>query len=365
MFLSNLYSTHDGKHNPQHSFRHQHTLTMLFLLYLPHCTGGSNPSVQWSISHALNNSLSERIDLFRIVRSKSSRDRGTVIHPSFKFELSHHFGSIRLGSTLRHLIPTNIWFVQVVYKVDSQLDQEISLSLRMIRVVKPVVKVGLRPKPKHSVGSILYPVGLLPFFHDDCSEGDARQNKTSLPHQISLGQWRRIRGGLSSYSSTILVPGFCAPRLWSHNDLSVSLRRALWQFRSVGTSTTGSSQSLTLTWVRIRTNALEICRSRMLLVSGLRGRMLLISGLRGRSSWRRRGQRRKRLTRGNRNQRVIVCSPWVCHRSGRRIVCSPWVCHRSRLRRGRCHGIKPHGTRARRNRRSKWGSWRSLRQSPL
>jgi hypothetical protein len=196
---------------------------MLFLLCLPHCTGGSNPSVQWSISHALNNSLTERIDLFRIVRSKRSRDRGTVIHPSFKFELPHHLGSIRLGSTLRHLIPTNIWFVQVVHKVDGQLDQEISLSLRMIGVIKPVVKVSLRPKPKHGVGSILYPVGLLPFFHDNCSKGDTRQNITSLPHQIGLGQCRRIRGGLSGYSSTILVPGFYACRLWSQNDLSLSL----------------------------------------------------------------------------------------------------------------------------------------------
>lgn len=157
---------------PQYSFRHQHTLTMLFLLRLPHCTSGSDPSVQWSISHALNNSLTERIDLFGIVRSKRSRDRGTVIHPSFKFELSHHFGSIWFGSTLRHLIPTNIWFVQVVYKVDGQLDQEISLPLRMIGVVKPVVKVTLRSKPKHGMGSILYPVGLLPFFHDNCSKGD-------------------------------------------------------------------------------------------------------------------------------------------------------------------------------------------------
>jgi len=148
-------------------------LCLLPFMMLFHSSCGANSIIQRSVLHALDNGFTAGIYFFWVVRSKGSRNGRSIIHPTLQFELSYHFVSVGFGTTLRDLVSSHIWFVQIVYKIDSQFDQKIPLGLRMIRIVEPIVKVGLVSEPQHGVTAILNPKGLLPFFHDNSSEGNS------------------------------------------------------------------------------------------------------------------------------------------------------------------------------------------------
>lgn len=162
--------------------------SILRRMILSHCTSRSDTTRERSIAHALYQGLTKIIHFLWIVGSERSRDRRSIVHPAFQFELANHFVAIRLGAALGHLIAPNRRLVQVMHKVDSQLDQEISLRLIVIRIIQPIIKVCLRSKPQHGMGSVLYPKGLFPLFHHNGAKRNATQDKALFPYQISLGQ---------------------------------------------------------------------------------------------------------------------------------------------------------------------------------
>ena len=98
-------------------------------------TRGSNAIIQRSIAHTFNNGLTQRIHFLGIVRTKGGSNGRAIVHPAFQFELPDHLVPIRFDSTLGDLIAANVWFIQVVYKVDRQLDHEVSLRLGVIGIV--------------------------------------------------------------------------------------------------------------------------------------------------------------------------------------------------------------------------------------
>jgi len=163
---------------------------------LPHCSCSPNSSIQRRVPHAFHDRFAKSIYFLRVVRSKRGGDGRPVIHPAFELELSNHFGAIRLGPALRHLISANVRFVQIMHKVDGELDEKVTLRLVVVWIIQPFVKIMFGPKPKHRVRSILYPICLLPLFHDDRAKGYARQDISTLPHQIGLRQRGRSRGAL-------------------------------------------------------------------------------------------------------------------------------------------------------------------------
>lgn len=127
--------------------------------------------VERRVLHAFHDGLSARIDFFRVIATKGSRNRGSVIHPSFQFELPHNLGfSVGFRPTLGNLVSSHVWFVEIVDEIDGELDQEVALHLCVIRIVEPIVEIRLRSKPQHGVSTVLNPKGLLPFFHDDGPE---------------------------------------------------------------------------------------------------------------------------------------------------------------------------------------------------
>lgn len=121
------------------------TVIIISLIFpsLPDCPRGSDPIIKRSIAHAFYNCLPESVDFLWVVGTKRCGDCRTIIHPTFQFELSNHLVAIGFDSALSDLVTSDVWFVQVMYKVDCQLDQKVSLCLRVIWIVEPVIKVTL------------------------------------------------------------------------------------------------------------------------------------------------------------------------------------------------------------------------------
>lgn len=140
---------------------------MIFMMILTHSTSGPNAILERRVSHAINDCLTQIVHFSLILASKGSSNRRTIVHPSLKLELTNKLSPIRFCVTLRHLVSTNVWLVQVVYKVNGQLDQKVSLSLRQVRVVEPFIEMIFRAEPQHSVTTILDPIRLLPFLHEN------------------------------------------------------------------------------------------------------------------------------------------------------------------------------------------------------
>jgi hypothetical protein len=109
-------------------------LSVLFLL-LPYRSRRSDTRIQRSIPHALDNGCAQIINFLGIVRSKCCGNRGSIIHPPFQFELSHHLVSISLGSTLCNLVSSDIGFVQIMHKIDSEFDEEVASRLVVVGIV--------------------------------------------------------------------------------------------------------------------------------------------------------------------------------------------------------------------------------------
>ncbi len=137
-------------------------------------SSGTNTIVEWRILHAFHNSLATGIDFLGVVAAKGGRNGGSVVHPAFQFELSHNLVvSVRFCSALCDLVTPYIWFVEIVHKVDGELDQEIPLRLGVVRIVEPIAKVCLVSKPQHGVSTVLDPIGLLPLLHDNGAKGNS------------------------------------------------------------------------------------------------------------------------------------------------------------------------------------------------
>ena len=117
--------------------------TIFTRMITTHRSSSPDTSRQWRVAHAFHQSFAQVIHLLRVVGTKGRRNRGSVIHPTFQFELANHFVTVRLGAALCHLVPTYRGLVQVVHKVDRQLDQEISLGLVVVGIVQPIIKVRL------------------------------------------------------------------------------------------------------------------------------------------------------------------------------------------------------------------------------
>lgn len=152
-------------------------------------TRGPDAIVQRRVLHALDNGLPAGIDLLGVVGSKGRRNCRSVVHPAFELELSDNLVvSVGFCSALGDLISPDVGLVEIVDKVDGQLDQKVALHLGVVGVVEPVVKVGLGTEPEHGVSTVLDPKGLLPFLHDDRSKRNPRQNKALLADEVGLGK---------------------------------------------------------------------------------------------------------------------------------------------------------------------------------
>ena len=100
-------------------------LLFAFVVFLD-CSSGTNSIVEWSILHAFDNSLATSINFLGIVTAKGGRNGGSVVHPALQFELSDNLVvSVRFCSALCNLVTPYIRFVEIVHKVDGELDQEI------------------------------------------------------------------------------------------------------------------------------------------------------------------------------------------------------------------------------------------------
>lgn len=143
---------------------------VIVLFLLLHSASRPYPVVQWSISHAFHNRLAQLLYLFVIIRAKGSCNGRPVIHPALQLELAHHLCTVGFDTTLCDLITTNIGLVQVVNKVHRQLDQKVALSLGMIGIVQPILKIFLRTEPQHSMRPVLYPERLFPLLHNNSTE---------------------------------------------------------------------------------------------------------------------------------------------------------------------------------------------------
>ena len=150
------------------------TLLMSVCTSLSHSTRGSNTSIQRSVPHASHQCLAQVVHFLGIVRPKSCGNGRSVVHPAFELELTNQFGPVRLGSALGHLVPSHIWFVQVMRKINGQLNEEVALRLRMVGVVEPIVKIRLRPEPQHGMRTVLDPKALLPLLHYNGTKGNTR-----------------------------------------------------------------------------------------------------------------------------------------------------------------------------------------------
>lgn len=140
---------------------------------LSNCTRGPNATRKGRVAHTFYQSLAKIVDFFGVVGTKGSGNGGPIVHPTFQLELTNHFVAIGFGTTLCHLITSDGRLVQIMHKVDCQLDQEVSLRLIVVWVIQPIIKVRLRSEPKHGMRSILHPKGLLPLFHDNGTKGNA------------------------------------------------------------------------------------------------------------------------------------------------------------------------------------------------
>lgn len=95
----------------------------------------TDASIQGCVPHAFYNRLSQGVDFLWIIGSKGCGDGWPVIHPALKFELTNRFVTVWLHTTLCHLVSSNIWFVQIMHKVDCKLDKEVALRLIVVRIV--------------------------------------------------------------------------------------------------------------------------------------------------------------------------------------------------------------------------------------
>ena len=172
-----------------------HSRLLSFVMFLD-STRGPNSIVQWCILHAFHNGFPTSIDFFGVVRTKSCGDGRSIVHPTFQFELPNNLCAVGFGSTLRHLISTNVGFVQVMHEINSQLDQKVALCLIVIGIVEPIVKIRFVAKPQHGVAAILNPKGLLPLFHHNGTKRDSRKNVSLFAHQFSFGKRGRSGSGL-------------------------------------------------------------------------------------------------------------------------------------------------------------------------
>lgn len=180
---------------------------------LSHSTRGSNTSIQRSVPHASHQCLAQVVHFLGIVGSKRCGNGRSIIHPAFELELTNQFGPVRLGSALGHLVPSHVGFVQVMCKINGQLNEKIALGLGVVGVVEPIVKIRLRSEPQHGVRTVLDPKALLPLFHDNSTKGNTRQNISSLFHHISSRQGRSSQRSTLGNGPTVLIPGFCS--CWS------------------------------------------------------------------------------------------------------------------------------------------------------
>lgn len=156
----------------------------------------ANAIVEGRVFHALDNGLAAGIDLLGIVAPKGGRNGRSVVHPALQLELADGLVvSVGLGSALCDLVAPHVGFVEIMNKVDGELDQKVALALGVVGVVEPVVKVSLGSEPEHCVPAVLDPKGLLPFFHDNGAEGDSGQYESPLSDEFGLGQRRTVRSG--------------------------------------------------------------------------------------------------------------------------------------------------------------------------
>ena len=120
-------------------------------MILPDGSSGTDPVACRSVSHALYDGLAEIVNLLGVTRTKGGRNGGTVVHPPLQLELADELFAVGLRARLCHLVTTDVGLVEVVHKVDGELNEEIPLRRRQVGVVEPVVKVRVRPEPKHRV----------------------------------------------------------------------------------------------------------------------------------------------------------------------------------------------------------------------
>lgn len=57
-------------------------------------------------------------------------------------------------------------------KVDCEFDEEIALRLIVIRIVQPIREIIFRTEPQHSVWTVLDPIRLFPFLHNNGPKRD-------------------------------------------------------------------------------------------------------------------------------------------------------------------------------------------------
>ena len=144
----------------------------------------SNSVVQRRIAHAFHNSLAQIIDFFGIIRPKCCRNGGSIVHPALQLELANHFAPVRLSATLGDLVSSDAGFIQVMHKIDRQLDQEVALNLIVIRIIQPIIKVRLGTKPKHCMRPILHPKRLFTLLHDNGAKGNSRHDEALFSNKL-------------------------------------------------------------------------------------------------------------------------------------------------------------------------------------
>jgi hypothetical protein len=115
-------------------------LTHLFVMFL-HGTCRPDTIVEGCVLHAFNDRLTARVDFSGVVRTERGSDRRSVVHPPFQLELSDALVTVPLGPALGDLVPPDVRFVQVMDEVYREFDQEVPLSLVVVRVVQPIVEV--------------------------------------------------------------------------------------------------------------------------------------------------------------------------------------------------------------------------------
>lgn len=171
---------------------HRVIITLATIIISSHSTSRTNSISKRRVPHAFHNGLAQLIHLLGVMGGKGSGNCGTIIHPALELELPQKLLLVLFAASLRYLVASYIWLVEIMHKVDGKLDEKVSLLLSMIWVVQPVIKVGMRPEPKHGMRSILDPVCLLPLLQQNGSKRNTRQNIAGLEHFLSLRQWCSI-----------------------------------------------------------------------------------------------------------------------------------------------------------------------------
>lgn len=117
-------------------------LLLLSIMMFFDSTRRTNSIVKRGVLHAFNYGLAACIDFFWVEATKSSRNRRSIVHPAFQLELSHNLSfSVGFCSALSDLVSSHVRFVEIVDEIDSKLDQEVALHLRMVGIVEPIVKI--------------------------------------------------------------------------------------------------------------------------------------------------------------------------------------------------------------------------------